>query len=213
MAVYRFKVSFEEHDDIVREIDVLSEQTFEDLHRAIRESVQFMEDRDASFYLSNDRWSKGQEIATGERPGHNGSLAILMKDAVLREFINDPHQKIYYVFDYAAQWTFHIELVRILGAPDPVRSYPACVKSAGEAPKQKPPPPQPKGARDEETPEEAEPSAEPLAEETAEETEVAEESGGEAETNEAYFDESETGDLNVEPFGDEEPREFNPDET
>ena len=34
MAIYRFKISFEDFDDVVREIDIKTTQTFEDLHRA-----------------------------------------------------------------------------------------------------------------------------------------------------------------------------------
>jgi predicted double-glycine peptidase len=33
MALYRFRVTFEDYDDVMREIDVKSNQTFEDLHR------------------------------------------------------------------------------------------------------------------------------------------------------------------------------------
>ncbi|WP_379089221.1 hypothetical protein [Pedobacter sp. UC225_65] len=31
MAIYRFKISFEDFDDVVREIDIKTTQTFEDL--------------------------------------------------------------------------------------------------------------------------------------------------------------------------------------
>ncbi len=49
MAVYRFKVSFEEHEDISREIEIRSDQTFEDLHNAIQQAVGFDASQPASF--------------------------------------------------------------------------------------------------------------------------------------------------------------------
>ncbi len=209
MSVYRFKISFEEHDDVSREIEVLSEQTFENLHFGILEAIRFTADQGASFFMSNDRWSKEQEIALDHVPGKTSESAVLMKEAVLRDYINDPHQKIYYLFDYAAQWTFHVELVRILASADSAYRYPVCVKSTGDAPRQKAAPPQPKGAKDEE----------PAADEEAllpdEEDDL---SGSDADDSpEAYYDESDTDDMNMETFGegegegDEEEKEFNPD--
>jgi len=41
MAVYRFKVSFEDFEDIYREIEVTSEQTFADFYKAILSSIKF----------------------------------------------------------------------------------------------------------------------------------------------------------------------------
>lgn len=135
MAVYRFRVSFEEYDDIYRDIEIRSGQNFELFHKAIQESIGFDASKPASFYMSNDYWKKGQEIyfdPSNTQP--NGKL--LMKDARLSDYIADPHQKIYYAFDQPSQWTFFIELFKILPDGDPGKSYPACVKTHGDAPKQ-----------------------------------------------------------------------------
>lgn len=137
MAVYRFKVAFEEHEDISREIEIKSIQTFEDFHYAIQEAIGFDAAHPASFYMSNDHWKKGQEISLYKQPPRNGEANVQMKDAILCDWIADPHQKIYYVFDYNAQWTFYIELIRIFPYEDSRRKYPLCVKIHGEAPRQK----------------------------------------------------------------------------
>ena len=59
-----------------------------------------------------------------------------MKNARLCDFIADPHQKIYYVFDFTALWTFRIELIKILVNEEIGINYPRCIKVTGEAPKQ-----------------------------------------------------------------------------
>ena len=41
MAVYRFKVAFEDHEEIYREIEIKSTQNFEDFHSIILKSVDF----------------------------------------------------------------------------------------------------------------------------------------------------------------------------
>jgi hypothetical protein len=135
MAVYRFRISFEEFDDIHRDIEIRSNQNFELFHRAIQESIGFDASKPASFYMSNDYWKKGQEMyfdPSNAQP--NGKL--LMKDARLSDYIADPHQKIYYAFDQPSHWTFFIELFKILPDGDPGKNYPTCVKVHGDAPKQ-----------------------------------------------------------------------------
>ncbi len=145
MTVYKFKVSFEDYDDVVREIDILSDQSFMDLHHCILRSVKFVADAGASFFMSNDRWVKGHEIALDKPLKPNGEQVTRMQDALLRDYIIDPHQKIFYLFDFVAQWNFHVELVRILPSSDLSVQYPVCMKSTGVPPKQKTDPPVPKG--------------------------------------------------------------------
>lgn len=136
MAIYRFRISFEEFDDIHRDIEIRSVHTFEQLHLAIQESIGFDASKPASFFMSNDNWKKGQEIVYSRPDGKNSDGKLLMKDSHLCDFIADPHQKIYYVFDAPSQWTFFIELFKIFPDSVPGKKYPVCVKIHGEAPKQ-----------------------------------------------------------------------------
>jgi hypothetical protein len=41
MAVYKFRISLEEDEDIVRDIEIRATQTFEDLHYAILSAIGF----------------------------------------------------------------------------------------------------------------------------------------------------------------------------
>ena len=54
----------------------------------------------------------------------------------LCDYISDPHQKIYYIFDPEAQWAFRIEMIKIVPSEELNASYPRCIKINGEAPKQ-----------------------------------------------------------------------------
>jgi len=134
MAVYRFRISFEEFDEIYRDIEIRSVHNFEQLHLAIQQAIGFDASKSASFFMSNDLWKKGQEIVYNNE--NNAAGKALMKNSRLCDFIADPHQKIYYVFDQPSQWTFFIELIKILPDGDPGKIYPVCVKVNGEAPKQ-----------------------------------------------------------------------------
>jgi hypothetical protein len=135
MAIYRFKVSFEDYDDIERDIDIKSNQTFEDLHRAIHQSTGYNADLSSSFYVSSDQWIKKEEIAflPNQRKINNGVASMV--DSKLSSFIDDPHQKFYYTYNFDRPFDFHIELVKILLNEEAGKTYPCVSRSQGEAPK------------------------------------------------------------------------------
>uniref|UniRef100_UPI004049D246 IS1096 element passenger TnpR family protein n=1 Tax=Daejeonella sp. TaxID=2805397 RepID=UPI004049D246 len=135
MAIYRFKVSFEDYDDIERDIDIKSNQTFEDLHRAIHQSTGYNADLSSSFYVSSDQWIKKEEIAflPNQRKINNG--VAKMENSKLSSFIDDPHQKFYYTYNFDRPFDFHVELVKILLSEEDGKTYPYVSRSQGEAPK------------------------------------------------------------------------------
>ncbi len=145
MAVYRFRIVFEDDEDIYRDIDVQGKQNFEVLHRAIQEAIDFDGVKDASFYVSDDMWRKGREIALN--PVQNDAdddddfrkpkklPALKMSKTLIASIIDDPHQKFIYVYDPAVKWTLMIELMKIV-EDDPKAVYPKCIKKGGIAPKQ-----------------------------------------------------------------------------
>lgn len=139
MAVYKFKLTFEEYEDIHRMIEIKSSQTFLEFHKAILESIGFDQSQMASFYMSNDTWKKEQEITLEDMSDDNDDNSIpipTMKDSRLSMFVNDPHQKIVYVYDFLEMWTMHLELTGIEMKEKSGVKYPVCTKSVGLAPKQ-----------------------------------------------------------------------------
>jgi hypothetical protein len=60
----------------------------------------------------------------------------LMAKVKLLSFIDDPHQKFYYTFNFDRPFDFHVELMKIILEDTPGVVYPAVIKSVGEAPKQ-----------------------------------------------------------------------------
>src|ERR1700748_1627852 len=136
MALYRFRITFEDYDDVVREIDVKSNQTFEDLHRAIHQSTGYNYEYPSSFYISNDQWTKGEEITYMPNQKRIDRGVSLMDKVKLLSFICDPHQKFYYTFNFDRPFDFHVELMKIILDETPGVTSPAVIKSSGEAPRQ-----------------------------------------------------------------------------
>ncbi|MDB5116124.1 MAG: Plasmid pRiA4b ORF-3-like protein [Mucilaginibacter sp.] len=136
MALYRFRVTFEDYDDVSREIDVKSNQTFEDLHRAIHQSTAYNPEFSSSFYISNDQWIKGEEITYLPNQKRVDRGIALMEKVKLSSRIDDPHQKFYYTFNFDRPFDFHVELMKIILDETPGVTYPAIIKSVGDAPRQ-----------------------------------------------------------------------------
>ncbi len=132
--VYKFRITFEDHEDISRDIEIRPDQTFEDLHLCIQSSIGFDASKPASFFMSNDNWVKGKEISTENKTNKQGEKVAHVRKARLNDFIVDPHQKIYYEFD--TTWTFFVELIKLIPASENILPYPRCVKFTGDAPKQ-----------------------------------------------------------------------------
>ncbi len=136
MALYRFKVTFEDYDDVSRDIDIKSNQTFLDLHKAIHQSTGYNPEFPSSFYISNDQWIKGEEFTYLPNQRRIDRGVKLMEKVKLSSFIDDPHQKFYYTFNFDRPFDFHVELMKIILDEAPGVTYPAVIKSVGDAPRQ-----------------------------------------------------------------------------
>ena len=140
MAVYRFRISFEDNDEVFREIEIKSTQNFEDFHDIIVQSINFDNVHDASFFISDDQWRKGDEISrygskVDDKKPTTEPAKKQMSKCKMASLIDDPHQKFVYVYDPKTAWTFLIELLKIV--PDDMKaSYPKCAKTGGDMPKQ-----------------------------------------------------------------------------
>lgn len=134
MALYRFKICFEEDDEVVRVLELKSSQTIEDFHFAILKSIDFDSKHNALLYISDDYWKKYDKYIFLPEEGMEEVTMFSAKK--LSSLINDPHQKLLYVYDLNEQWVFQIELVGISMNEDPKKEYPHLVRSENKAPKQ-----------------------------------------------------------------------------
>lgn len=144
MYTYRFKLTFEEQSEFLREFELSAEQSFEDFHYAIVENLSLDKNTLASFYLTDNRFRKRREISLVDMSPEDKDSSIddesqdsmlIMKDAIISDVIDDPHQKLLYVYDYLHYWTFYLELIKI-GKASSAHKYPRIAKSLGEVPKE-----------------------------------------------------------------------------
>lgn len=132
--IFKFLLLSDEVDDFKREIQIDSDATFLDLHKAIIESVNFKDEEMTSFFLCDDNWEKEQEITLIEMDTSSEEDSYVMADCVLNDFLEDEKQKLMYIFDYLTERAFFIELMEIVTGKS--LNKPACSLSEGTPPAQ-----------------------------------------------------------------------------
>lgn len=158
MHVYKFRLLSDIHEDFVREIELLGNQTFKDFHGFISESTAINNIDLASFYICNQKWQKQKEITlvdmtAGEdlfddedrREDKVSNQVFLMEDEKIRSSIEDPHQHILYEYDSLDLKTLQIELIGIWKNTKD-QAFPVCTLSEGSLK----PKPRPKTIEEEE---------------------------------------------------------------
>jgi hypothetical protein len=144
MIIYRFRLTSEDQEDFLREIDIQPSHTFLDFHEIIQSSMDLEPCEKAFFYTTDKKYIKHQEISYTP---HKKRLRKyddeldeivteefelnLMKDSLLKNFIEDPHQKMIYENWGKDFYAFHIELFKILKIEDKL-NLPRCFKRIGE---------------------------------------------------------------------------------
>lgn len=131
MSILRFRITFDDYDDIQRDIDFKAEHTFADLYIELLKSVGFDQKHKGIFWLADHNWRKGAVI--GEITGEGDSP---LRKTELVEHIDDPHQKFLFSYDEDAKWNFNIELIRIMADAEYKAIYPKLAAQAGLPPVQ-----------------------------------------------------------------------------
>ena len=147
MHAYRFRLLSGLNEDFIRDIEIKSTQSFQDFHEIIREVSEFEGDDLASFFICDRKWSKLNEITLIDmgtqveeisddvydddeiNPNYNMPTSV-MSDSVIKDFIDDPHQRILYEYDILNEGIIYIELLKIAPAAADV-AYPLCITSKG----------------------------------------------------------------------------------
>ena len=112
MAIYRFRVAFEEYDDVFRDIEIKSSQTFKEFHEAIQKSIGFDNKHAASFFVSDAYWRKGTEITLLKEDLEED--VKLMEKTKIVACVEDPHQHFVYVYDKVNTWSLNIQLISLV---------------------------------------------------------------------------------------------------
>lgn len=136
MPLFRFRVYWEEDDQIYRDIELLNGQSFLQFHEAITKSFEFDGKHAAVFYESNDRWDRLRAFSSEVQVNKKDAPSLSMVKTPVSALISAPGQKFVYEYDPVKKWTFLVELIGIDKDDNPKKTYPLCVRKEGIAPAQ-----------------------------------------------------------------------------
>ncbi len=136
MALFRFRVYWEEDDQVYRDIEIRPTQTFLEFHKAIIAAYEFDGKHSASFFESNERWQRGREINSEVLVNKKDAPALSMMRTPVSALVSTPDHKFVYEYDPVKHWSFLIELIGVSKDEDPRRSYPHVFRKEGVGPAQ-----------------------------------------------------------------------------
>jgi hypothetical protein len=146
MHAYRFRLLAEDQDEFLRDIDILANQNFEELHHFLIALFKLSNDELASFYICDNKWRRMKELTLidmshdddfededeDEKPVKKNKLPVFVMNQVkIKDIIDDPHQRLIYEYDFLNPVVFYIELFKIVPG-DKNQEYPLCFRSVGE---------------------------------------------------------------------------------
>jgi hypothetical protein len=132
--LFKFRVIMDTEQDVFRDIEIETESNFDALHKALLDAFDFEQGEMASFYLSDEEWSKGLEISLMDMGGVDED-SLSMSTTILSDMVMKPGDKILYVYDFMRMWIFYIELMEVK-KDKPSTIYPRVALAFGDAPSQ-----------------------------------------------------------------------------
>ena len=131
---YKFRVILDVEEDVFRDIVVSESINLEELHFTIAKSFGFKGLEMASFYRTDNAWEQGEEIPLFDM-SEDGS-APSMQNCLMSEIFKLKGDKLIYVYDFMAMWTFFVELSEISNSTE--KELPMIALSFGNAPDEAP---------------------------------------------------------------------------
>ena len=132
--LFKFRVIMDTEQDVFRDIEIETESNFDSLHKSLLDAFDFEQGEMASFYLSDEEWSKGLEISLMDMGGVDED-SLSMSTTLLSDMVMKPGDKILYVYDFMRMWIFYIELMEVK-KDKPSTIYPRVALAFGDAPSQ-----------------------------------------------------------------------------
>ncbi|WP_461532679.1 IS1096 element passenger TnpR family protein [Sinomicrobium sp.] len=135
--IYKFRIILDAEEDVFRDIEIEAEETMEVFHNTITQAFGFEGSEMASFYLSDETWNQGEEIALFEMSDEQEADVRLMAETSIDDVLDQENTRAIYVYDFLSMWTFFVELADIAEKEDG-RSYPNLLFAHGQLPEAPP---------------------------------------------------------------------------
>lgn len=130
--IYHLRAISNESDDFVLDIAIDSQFTFLELHDFIQEKLDYDPSHMASFFLTDEDWSKECEITLLDM-NEEVETTFCMEKTPLSNLLTEKKQRMLYAFDLFSERVLFMELSHIDEGELPT---PVCLKLIGTPPPQ-----------------------------------------------------------------------------
>lgn len=103
---YVFRCILDVEEDVIRDITISGNATLEKLHEAIRDAFGMKKGEMASFYKTDEDWEQGDEIPLFDMS--DAGTTSEMRDHKISSIFTRKDDKIIFVYDFMALWTFFV---------------------------------------------------------------------------------------------------------
>ncbi|MDC9722605.1 MAG: hypothetical protein PSN34_07510 [Urechidicola sp.] len=128
---YKIRAILDVEKDVIRDIEIHHSENLETLHKEIANAFGFNGQEMASFYITDTDWNQGEEI-----PLFDMGDSISMQACNLKDTLTKKGEKLIYVYDFMAMWTFFVEVSEINETPK--KESPKVVFAFGDVPEKAP---------------------------------------------------------------------------
>ncbi|MDR0543726.1 MAG: hypothetical protein LBG30_00025 [Odoribacteraceae bacterium] len=132
---YKFEISLPENSDFRCEIAVGGEQTFQQFHDKLVETLGYDNAQMASFFTLDRLGNRIKEIALMDMAGEEETDALVMDGTKISDIIKPGCIELEYVFDFFANRYFRIEYAGEY-IHDSSAVTPVCISCSGDIPEQ-----------------------------------------------------------------------------
>lgn len=130
--ILRIRTILDVQNDVLRDIEIDETSLLKDLHVSITKSYGFEGKEMASFFKTNETWDQGDEMSLIDL-----GVGKDYSNESLNKLFNSENNRLLYVYDFLALWTFFIEVMEV-SENDKNIKYPNLVFSQGEVPENPP---------------------------------------------------------------------------
>lgn len=137
MRVMKFRTLLDTEDDVFRDIEIQEDATLKELHEQLLQAFGLSGQEMASFYLSDDQFTKGEEFPLIDM-GDEEESQRSMDQVQLHQLVDDSGElKLLFVYNFLNMWIFCLDFVKRFEAEEGV-DYPRVAMAIGEPPKESP---------------------------------------------------------------------------
>lgn len=112
--ICKIRLLLDVEGDVFRDIVLNNDGNLEDFHFLIARAFGFKGQEMAAFYISDNDWEQGVEIPLFDMSDDNN--AISMAKTAINDVLSKKGDRLIYVYDFFAMWTFFVELIEVLPA-------------------------------------------------------------------------------------------------